>query len=57
MPDDEPAKLDSERLADAMVAHCWEAPGEPYAFYLTAAAVELIVAALREHAALRKPPN
>lgn len=57
MPDDEPAKLEAERLADAMVAHCWSDPGEPYGFAFTAEAVNLIVTALREHAALRKPSN
>jgi len=40
-----------------MVAHCWADPGEPYAFHFTAGAVNLIVAALREHAAWRKPTN
>lgn len=55
MPDNQPAKLDPERLADAMVARCWADPGEPYAFHFTAEAVELIVRALREFGALRTP--
>lgn len=53
MPDEQPAELDPARLADLIVAACWADPGEPYCFSFNAAAVDLIVRALREAALLR----
>lgn len=55
MPAEQPAAVDPARLADRIVEACWANPGEPYTFMLTAEAVELIVRALRDFAALRTP--
>lgn len=52
-----PAEIDPARLADAICAACWSDPGEAYCFTFNAAAVELIVRALREAAMLRNPPS